>query len=79
MSASAGLDSNTISRMTVNRALAGVALLAALAVVLWVILLGLAHPIGSLAYFYVVAFPSVILMLGLVAGVIVLVKFSRRH
>jgi len=65
--------------MTFNRALAGVAVVAALAVVLWLILLGLAHPIGSVAYFYVVAFPNVILMLGPVAGVIVLVKFSRRH
>ena len=70
----------TIKReMWGTRALVALGAIATLAVILWAFLIRQAHPVGSLQYYYLVVFPNLITLLGIIAFVIVIVMFARRR
>jgi hypothetical protein len=70
----------TITReMWGTRALVALGAIATLAVILWAFLIRQAHPVGSLQYYFLVVFPNLITLLGVIAFVIVIVMFARRR
>ena len=61
------------------RSLSALGIMAVLAAILLVYYEGQPHPVGSLAYDYLVAFPGFLLVLAIIAAVIAIVMIARRR
>ena len=61
------------------RSLSALGIMAVLAAILLVYYEGQPHPVGSLAYDYLVAFPNFLLGLAIIALVLAIVMIARRR